>query len=186
VRGWRGGIGDEADEGFRIAVGDVDANVVDRAAGAAHHALELVEIAPGNAERIERVRFRLERLEERDEFVAAIMLVQRGREAEARERARHFERADRIHVRRDHRDAAKAPAGVLEDEFARDVDFRARGQGRALRADQDVPEVELDVAVDVHGESGWRIGEPGLFNHRSGKCGIPEPWECRQEFPTDC
>ena len=95
------------------------------------------------------------------------MLVQRGCEAERRERARHFKSADRIHVRRYDRDAAIALAGMLENEFARDIDFRARRQGRALRADQNVPEIKLDVTVDVHGLAGLRMRNRG--QRRNGR-----------------
>ena len=42
---------------------------------------------------------------------------------------------------------------MLEDELAADVDLRARRQRRALRADQHVLEVQLDLALDVHRRS---------------------------------
>ena len=39
---------------------------------------------------------------------------------------------------------------ATEDELAMDVDLGTRRQGRALRADQHVGEIELEIAVDVH------------------------------------
>jgi hypothetical protein len=79
-----------------------------------------------------------------------MMFVQRDREAERRKRARHFKRADSIHVRSDDRHAAIVVFRMLEAEFAHDIDPCARGQCRALGADQNVIEVELDVLVDMH------------------------------------
>lgn len=46
---------DEADEGLGVAVGDVDADVLDRAVGTVHDALELLEVGRGDAHRVEGV-----------------------------------------------------------------------------------------------------------------------------------
>jgi hypothetical protein len=129
--------------------------VADRRLGALarlrHHRVELLLVGVLDAHRVERRALALERAEERDDLVDAVVLVQRDRELERVERARHLDRAGRVHVGRDDRDAGVVGAGVPEPELARDVDLRARRQRRALGPDQHVLEVELDVVLDAHG-----------------------------------
>src|ERR1019366_208476 len=119
---------DELYETFRIAVGHINAHVLDGLAGAPPYAPKPVAVVLWDAHRIKRVRLHLQRFEERREFVHAIVLVQRYRKTERCERARHFKRTYRIHVRGDDRDDAIAVRRMLEAEFPGDVDFRARRQ----------------------------------------------------------
>ncbi len=144
----------EAHEALRIAVGDVDARVADRrvvaAAGRRHHAVEPLLVGLGDAHRVERGRLALERREERDEVVHRVVLVQRGRQRERVERARHLHRAGRVHVGGDDRHAVVVDLRVAEAELARDVDVRARGQRAPLGADQHVLEVQPDFVLDAH------------------------------------
>jgi hypothetical protein len=148
---------DQADKALGVAVGHVDAHVADRRRGAAarrlHHAAELLLVGSGDAHRVERRGLARQRPEEVDQVVGGIVLVQRGRQLEGVERARHLHRADRIHVGRDDRHAVVVELRVAEAELARDVDVRARRQRAPLGADQHVPEVEPDLVLDAHRRS---------------------------------
>jgi hypothetical protein len=120
-------------------------------------AAELLVVLARDAHRIEHRRRLGQGLEEGRQFALAIVLVQCRRQSVAVERLRHFEGADRVHVGGDDGHAAVAPSGMAEGEFTRNVDFRARGQRRALGADQDVLEIELEFFFDAHG-----VGLPDL------------------------
>jgi hypothetical protein len=142
---------DEPDESFGVAVGDVDADVGDGVAHLLQHALELVLIGLRDAHRVERTRFDLERFEKRRELLVAVVLVQRNRQTERHQRARHLERADRVHIRGNDGNAAIFVLGVFEREVAADLDFRPRRQRRALRTYEYVGEIQFQFPVDVHG-----------------------------------
>ena len=114
------------------------------------HGGELGEVGLGGAERIEGVIAVLAG-EELGQLVFGIVLVQRGQRAALAQRARHRHRAGDVHIGGDERKAPPFAAGVEEAERAVDVDLVARVEGRALGPDQNVLEVELDVAFDAHG-----------------------------------
>ena len=141
---------DESDEALGVAVGDVDADVLDGVACAALDALELVEVFARDAHRVEGRRLELESAEKAHQVFNLVVLVQRHRQPLPRQRARHRKGTHGVHVGGDHRHAVITRARVLEAEGALDVDRCARRQRRALGPDQHVPEVELAVAVDVH------------------------------------
>ena len=139
---------DDVEELLCVAVGDVEADEARLRALA--HCGELGEVGLGRAERVEGVNAVFAG-EELRQLVLGIVFVQRRQRAALAERARHRHRAGDVHVGGDEREAAPFAAGMEEAERAVDVDRVAGAEGRALGSDQNVLEVELDVAFDAHG-----------------------------------
>src|SRR5271166_1927630 len=71
-------------------------------------------------------------------------------------RVRHRHRAGHVHVGGDDRKALPLRTCVEKAEGAADVDGAARIEGRALRPDENVLEIELDVGFDAH--DGSKVG----------------------------
>mmetsp|Transcript_14078 Transcript_14078/g.35891 ORF Transcript_14078/g.35891 Transcript_14078/m.35891 type:complete len:236 (-) Transcript_14078:112-819(-) len=145
----RADAGDVFHEVFGVAVGDVEADELDGGVDveAFFQAIEVRVRDPGARHRVGQ-RLRSEPVAERG---AVDVLGERGEAAVLRERGRHGQRPRRVHVRRDDRDAGPGLAGVAEGEGAGEGDVGARAEGRALGADQDVLEVQLDFMLDAHG-----------------------------------
>ena len=141
----------EGGEVLVVAVGHVEAHVADVVAGRLHHLPELLLVGAGDTDRVERRRLAGQLAEKVDVLGHRVVLVQRDRQAERRQRVGHLDGAGAVHVGGDDRDAVVGLLAVAEAELARDVDVGARGQRRALRADQHVLEVQLEFMLDVHG-----------------------------------
>src|ERR1700693_3461505 len=71
-------------------------------------------------------------------------------------RVRHRHRAGHVHVGCDDREPFPLRARVEKAEGAADVDGAARIEGRTLRPDENVLEIELDVGFDAH--DGSKVG----------------------------
>ena len=141
----------EGDERLRVAVGDVDADIADRAGSGSHHLAELLPVVLADAERIEGVGLVLKLLEKVDIFLGRVVLVKSGGHFVPAEGGRHLEGAGRVHVGGDDGDAVVGLGRVQELEFTGDVHFAAARERRALRADEDVLEVEFDGILKMHG-----------------------------------
>ena len=165
---------DEVDEGFGVAVRDVDADVLDGASGkGAHDGLKLLPVPRSDAERIKGRGLSLKVREVLDVGLFLVVLVERRRELMALERAGHFEGARRVHVGRNDGNAPVDLGAVQELEFAGDVDLAAACERRALRSDEHVLEVKAGSVFEMHGAF------PPSKRFRFGSC----PWGIRQGPP---
>ena len=147
---------DEGDEGFGVAVGDVDADKGDGVPREAHDFAELLPVAVADPEGIEGGGLRFEFREEVHVLFDRIVLVQRRGETVLGECARHGEGARRVHVGRDDGDRVIGRARVKELEGTGDVHFGAAPEGGSLRTDQNVLEVETNGILNVHGSYLWQ------------------------------
>ncbi len=85
-------------------------------------------------------------------LLKAVVLVYRCHHLEACQCPGHGEAADGIHVGGDDGNALPLGLGVLEGELTGQADLGTALEGRALGAEQDILETELQVFFDTHYE----------------------------------
>jgi hypothetical protein len=66
------------------------------------------------------------------------------------QRPRHGERPGGIHIGGDNGDAVILALLVKKNEITGNIDFRARSQCRALRADENIFEIEFQILFNAH------------------------------------
>ncbi len=83
-------------------------------------------------------------------LLKAVVLVYRGHHLETGQRARHGEAADGIHVGGDNGYALPLGLSVFEGELTGQAYLGTALESRALGAEQDILETELQVFFDTH------------------------------------
>jgi hypothetical protein len=148
---------DKLGEALGIAVGDVDADVFEIAAGFVVNALEFIEILLGNTGGVGDVgAARLVAVaEEIDQFGDIVILYQAGKQTQRGKRIGHLEGADSVHVGSHDRNATIVlvviRAVVAEGEFTLQFHVLAAAQRAALGAYQHILVIEFTVFFDSHG-----------------------------------
>ncbi len=141
----------ELDEVFGVAIGHVDTDEAQRF-GHGEDLAGLGEIfsrgAGGDHHMAQQRRVGL--VDESLPLLKAVVLVYRGHHLETGQRARHGKAADGIHVGGDNGYALPLALSVFEGELTGQAYLGTALESRALGAEQDILETELQVFFDTH------------------------------------